>query len=238
MRPGEGAGERVASARAVSTPAPKWGLPQPVAVVAMAGGGAARFGLAALLAPATPTPTPNPTGVEGCHRWRYTLHWDRPSRLATLKNALGNSVTIYKDYKAPGAGTQDDWPDPITNSIDWSGAANAGAWDYKTPPAAAKTTAAYDHDCDSSGYPACPVGEQPGIFYEAGWAGKIKYGPATAPAPGNQYPIPVGPIGGVTKDPNGDVVDWQWTLNYGYGKVPANDIIYGLDPGRRSWRTT
>ncbi len=24
---------------------------------------------------------------------------------------------------------------------------------------------------------------------------------------------------------------WSWTLNYGYGDAPDNDIIYGLDPG-------
>ncbi len=135
VKPAEGLEERVASVRPAPAPAPKWGLPQPVAVVAMAGGGAAQFGIAALLAPATPVPTPFPAGQLGCHRWRYTLKWDRPSRLATLKNALGNSVTIRKSYKAPGAGTQDDWPDPIKTSIDWSGNSNAGAWDWKSPPA-------------------------------------------------------------------------------------------------------
>ncbi len=165
VRPGERLEERVASARPAPAPSSKWGLPQPVAVVAMAGGGAVQFGIAALLAPATPTPTPFPSGQLGCHRWRYTLHWDRPSRLATLKNALGNSVTIRKSYKAPGAGTQDDWPDPIATSIDWSGTPNAGAWDYTTPPASARddgprtTTTA---TTPSTGRPACGRRRAPG----------------------------------------------------------------------------
>ena len=176
----------------------------------MAGRGAAAFGLAALLAPATPTPTPNASGVPGCHRWKYALHWDRPSRLATLKNALGKSVTNYKSYKAPGGGAQDDWPDPIDHSVDWTGAPNAGAWKYKSPPPAAATTAVYDHDCDDflKGGPACkapgpgdPDGEHPGIWYTSG--------PAD----------------------HGEIVDWSWTLNYGYAKAPGNDTVYGLDPG-------
>ncbi len=212
MKPGEGLEERVASVRPAPAPAPKWGLPQPVAVVAMAGGGAAQFGIAALLAPATPTPTPFPSGQLGCHRWRYTLKWDRPSRLATLKNSLGNSVTIRKSYKAPGAGTQDDWPDPIATSIDWSGASNAGAWDWKNPPAAASTVIPWQHDCDDGSGPACGAGEHPGIWYESGYAD-----------PSGAIIAPI--------DPHGEIVAWSWTLNYGYGNFPTNDIIYGLDPG-------
>ncbi len=212
MRPDQSPLDRYASVNPAPAPAPKWGLPQPVAVVAMAGGGAAQFGLAALLAPATPTPTPNPSGVAGCHRWKYALHWDRPSRLATLKNALGKWVTIRKAYAAPGGGTQNDWPDPILHSVDWTGAPNAGAWDYTSPPAVAATTAAYDHDCDNfiKGGPACkapnppgdPDGEHPGIYYTIGPA-----------------------------DAHSEIVDWSWTLNYGYAKAPGLDIIYGLDPG-------
>jgi hypothetical protein len=187
----------------------------------MAGGGAAQFGLAALLAPATPTPTPFPVGREGCHRWKYSLHWDRPSRLATLKNALGSSVTINKTYKGPNGGlaapSGNDWPDPIAHSVDWTGAPSPGAWDYKNPipivtvPPTPGPSFAYDHDCDDflKGGPACaapkpgdPDGEHPGIWYT------------------------VGPADGA-----GEIVDWSWTLNYGYGKAPGLDIIYGPDPG-------
>lgn len=252
MTPGETPLERYASLE----PAPKWGrLPQPVAVVAMAGGGAALFGLAKPLAVPTPVPTlfstppgPTPNGgwpvgaYSGCHQWRYTLHWDRPSRLATLKNALGNSVTLYKSYAAPGAsaanpgGTQDGWPDPIDHSIDWTGAPNAGAWNWKAPPAAAAASFAWDHDCnDPVKGPVCgslaAVGpdENPGIWYEAGWAGTIIYNLDYATEnPTGPYPNPPGRITAAT-DPQGFVVDWQWTLNYGYG--PNNEIIYGLDPG-------
>jgi len=223
VRPGAGVPERLASARPVGTPAPKWGLPEPVAVVAMAGGGAVQFGLAALLVPATPTPTPWPTDpasglpIAGCHSWRYTLHWDRPSRLATLKNALGNSVTINKSYKGPAGavnGQLGDWPDPMTASVDWNGSPNPGAWNYKSPPASAGVTAAYDHDCDdfANGGPACGAGEHPGIWYADGYADATGLIVAAA-------------------DPQGEIVDWSWTLNYGYGKAPNDDIIYGLDPG-------
>jgi len=231
----------MASVRPVATPAPKWGLPQPVAVVAMAGRGAVQFALVNPLVPATPVPTPLPTihntytntneAPVGCHRWRYTLHWDRPSRLATLKNALGSSVTIYKNFKAPGAGTQDDWPDPIVASVDWSGASNAGAWNWESPPPAAATGITWKHDCDDGkGGPACKPGENPGISYAAGFAGvpTYKLGPGNNRAAPYTPDPPLGPIIAGT-DPHGEVVDWQWTLNYGYGM--ANDIIYGLDPG-------
>ena len=194
-------------------------------MVAMAGGGAAQFGLAALLAPATPTPTPNPSGVAGCHRWRYTLHWDRPSRLATLKNALGNSVTLYKNFKAPGAGGQNDWPDPIDHSVDWTGAANAGAWKYTSP--SAPTTAAYDHDCDDviKGGPACkavnPLGppdgddEHPGIWFQAGWADPNAMD-LRPPQPGLE-------CGGV---------NWGACLSYGPAVPrPGPDYSYGA-PGK------
>ena len=241
VQPGGTLENRWASARPLATPAPRWGLPQPVAVVAMGGGAAAQFGLAALLVPATPTPTPWPTDPvtgltdAGCHQWRYTLHWDRPSRLATLKNALGNSVTIYKNFTAPGSGTQTDWPDPIVHSIDWTGAPNAGAWNYAAPPASAGTTFAYDHDCDDPVKgPACgslaQVGpdEKPGIWYEAGYVARVVVG-----GPSNDYPNHFGSPGppriSAATDPQGFVVDWQWTLNYGYGA--GNEIIYGLDPG-------
>jgi hypothetical protein len=215
VKPSEAPEERIARAAPAAAPGSKWGLPEPVAVVAMAGGVVPPLGLAALLAPATPTPTPFPSGQAGCHRWKYALHWDRPARLATLKNALGNSVTIYTKYAAPGAGTQDDWPDPIAASVTWTwsvtnpgGQPNAGAWNYAAPPATAGVTATYDHDCDNPA-PACkppsggdPDGEHPGIYYTIGPA-----------------------------DSAGEIRDWSWTLNYGYAKAPLNDVIYGLDPG-------
>ncbi len=72
------------------------------------------------------------------------------------------------------------------------------------------------------GGPPCGVGEHPAIWYEAGYADARGYwDPAYGP-PGKI----IAPV-----DPHGEVVDWSWTLNYGYGKPPGNDIIYGLDPG-------
>jgi hypothetical protein len=48
------------------------------------------------------TPTPGPYGATGCAGWVYLLHWDRPSRLASLKNALGDDVSINSEYYPPG----------------------------------------------------------------------------------------------------------------------------------------
>jgi hypothetical protein len=123
------------------------------------------------MAAATPTPTPNPLGV-GCHRWRYELRWEQPSRLSILKNVLGNSVTTYTDYKAPGAGNQDDWPDPadpINNVSEIS-----GAWKWMTPTNPnGPFTRPWDHDC-TFGVNCAPAtvtdveGEHPGIYYSKG----------------------------------------------------------------------
>ena len=146
-------------------------------------------------------------GLEGCHRWKYALHWDRPSRLATLKNALGSSVTIYRVRPpAPARRTTGR----IRSSRAWTGPATRPPGTGTTPRRPRRpTTAAYDHDCDNAVGPACagpkpgdPDGEHPGIWYT------------------------IGPADGA-----GEIVDWSWTLNYGYAKAPANDIVFGLDPG-------
>jgi hypothetical protein len=209
------------------------------------------LGIAALMAAATPTPTPIPTGL-GCHRWRYALRWEQPSRLAILKNVLGNSVTTFTDYRAPGNGDQDDWPDPIAHSQ------ISGAWDYASK--LLPTVGTYDHDC-GAGLPACAPptatdieGERPGIYYSKGtwdWpdpnslslsstydsthppiyhpgadtTGSLKYQDAAFP-PAVLVAAPYGTAG--TYDA------WAWTLNYGYAAPPPggnNDIVYGPDPG-------
>jgi hypothetical protein len=206
------------------------------------------------MAAATPTPTPIPTGV-GCHRWRYALRWEQPSRLAILKNVLGDSVTTYTDFKAPGNGNQDDWPDPIAHSE------IPDAWRYTLP--SQPTTRLYDHDC-GVGLPACALptvtdleGEQPGIYYSKGtwdWPRPgprmVIYDPAYPPLyhPGSDttgsrfyddtafppavtspHPYPLDPVTGVPIP--GTYDGFAWTLNYGYAAAPANDIIYGPDPG-------
>ena len=241
------------------------------------------MGIAALMAAATPTPTPVAGGV-GCHRWRYALRWEQPSRLAILKNVLGGSVTTYTDYKAPGNGNQDDWPDPILHSE------LTDAWKYTAPTNPnGSFTRPYDHDC-GVGLPACALstaadveGEFPGIHYSKGtwiWPDpgplstlSLSYDPRYPPIylPGTDTtgakfyrdlykdpPIcvwaPTCPVGTCTalcsrpvptdvlagpypKDPaTGALIPgvydgWAWTLNYGYGAAPGNDIIYGPDPG-------
>jgi hypothetical protein len=231
------------------------------------------LGLAALLAPPTPTPTLAPTeqqngaGQNACHRWRYALRWERPSRLAVLKNALGNSVTTYTDYNAPGNlpvtdHTGNDWPDPIVNSV------NLGAWNYQSP-SGTTISKKWDHDCDNP-LPACQgptatdvEGEQPGIYYSKGtwdfpdpnaqnlasvYNDSLNY-PFEPPVyhPGSDTrgsmvwedpsmsPLSLAPYGN-TDPVTGNIIPgqydgWAWTLNYGYGPAPANDIIYGPDPG-------
>lgn len=61
--------------------------------------------------PATPTPTSTPiqppTGTDppldgrNASTWRYVLKFDLPSRIATMKNALGDSVSIIPSYAPP-----------------------------------------------------------------------------------------------------------------------------------------
>ena len=207
------------------------------------------MGIAAIMAAATPTPTPNPTGL-GCHRWRYALRWEEPSRIAILKNVLGNSVTTYTGYKAPGDGNQKDWPDPIDHSE------IAGAWKYTAP--SQPTVGTYDHDCGGGVGPVCGLptptdveGEQPGIYYSKGtwiWPDpnsnflSSSYDPAYPPfyRPGVDttgaqiYENATFPPTGVLAAPYGVAGQydaWAWTLNYGYGPAPNNDIVYGPDPG-------
>jgi hypothetical protein len=219
---------------ATPTPVPGWFAPTPPA------------------APGDPTPTPLPASYQGCHRWRYALRWERPSRLAILKNVLGNSVTTYSDYKAPGTGLQTDWPNPIDNSL---------AWRWKNP--SNTTIGLWNHDCDdfTSGAPACKgqkawpdpdnEGEHPGIWYSQGtWDYPVPLSLAHPLAtyeslmppvyhPGSTRtsnvwksltmdPLTPAPYG----NPAGTEYDgWAWTLNYGYGAAPLNDTVYGPDPG-------
>ncbi len=152
-----------------------------------------------------------------------------------MKNVLGADVTIYKAYAAPNGGinsgnTGKDWPSPLDGSVDWNGNSTAGNWNWKAPPATAQTTFAWDHDCDDALGPPCAAGEHPGIWYEQGWDNPSD--DIGIDAFGDAYIIEAN-IGKIVAaaDPFGEVVDWSWTLNYGHGKAPGNDIIYGLDPG-------
>jgi hypothetical protein len=52
--------------------------------------------------PPVPPVVPVPTAVPGTARlWKYTLKFDRPSRIAVMKNALGSSVSIITAYQPP-----------------------------------------------------------------------------------------------------------------------------------------
>jgi hypothetical protein len=201
-----------------------------------------------------PTVTPLPASYQGCHRWRYALRWEQPSRLAILKNVLGNSVTTYTDFKAPGSGNQNDWPDPIFHSM------VAGAWNYASP--SQPTVGTYAHDCDAPSAPACQgvkpfpdrdnEGEHPGIWYSKGtwdWPD-----PNSQDLPAHSYNSFYPPLYHPGADTTGSLKyedaatppvvfvaapygtagtydGWAWTLNYGYAAAPGNDIVYGPDPG-------
>ncbi|MCE7958652.1 MAG: hypothetical protein DYH06_12055, partial [Acidobacteria bacterium ACB2] len=50
----------------------------------------------------TPTPTPVAVAPTGNRRtWTYTLKFDLPSRIAVMKNALGDSVSVIQSYTPP-----------------------------------------------------------------------------------------------------------------------------------------
>ncbi|MHB8800986.1 MAG: pilus assembly protein [Thermoanaerobaculia bacterium] len=77
-----------------------------------------------------------------CRVWTYVLLFERPSRLALVKNALGNHVSIVDSYLPPPYVTAGDpgyysWTTTTSNT--------AFRADWRTPPAAAKVeTFAFD----------------------------------------------------------------------------------------------
>ncbi len=72
-------------------------------------------------------------GFTGFNKWSYTLKFDLPSRMASAKNAMGNSVAIIPEYVAP---------DIITNSplltAAWTVA--GGVFPPSSPPTASDVT--------------------------------------------------------------------------------------------------
>lgn len=66
--------------------------------------------------PVVPVPAPVPGNAR---RWKYTLKFDRPSRIAVMKNALGDSVSIITSYQPPALVCND------LNGATWQAACNA-----------------------------------------------------------------------------------------------------------------
>ena len=210
------------------------------------------------MAAATPTPTPNPTGV-GCHRWRYALRWEQPSRLAILKNVLGGAVTTYTGYQARG----EREPERLAGSDHLQRDLGRLAVHGPVPAHGGRT---YNHDCGGALGPACLLptvtdveGEQPGIYYSKGtwiWPDpgpystlSLRYDPNYSPLylpnvdttgamfyrdqykdPPISSPVPTVVVPG-GYGTAGTYDGWAWTLNYGYAAPPGNDVIYGPDPG-------
>jgi hypothetical protein len=87
--------------------------------------------------PAGPAWTPDPRRASS---WRYVLKFDLPSRIATMKNALGDTVSVIPSYTPPSfdlatrAGLQGPWSvvansvtiHSIKDSNKWVNAKNAG----------------------------------------------------------------------------------------------------------------
>jgi hypothetical protein len=79
---------------------------------------------------------------DNCRVWTYVLLFERPSRLALIKNALGNHVSIVDSYLPPPYKTEGD-PGYYSWTTTTSNTAFQGHW--RTPPSAAKVeTFAFD----------------------------------------------------------------------------------------------
>jgi hypothetical protein len=92
-------------------------------------------------APALAAPLLADLSPSSCKVWTYTLHVDQwfPSRMATVKNALGDSVTIVLPWQEPSEWMNPDPFDPypyVTNPV-WShnGAIGGPAYTEGTDPA-------------------------------------------------------------------------------------------------------
>lgn len=207
--------------------------------------------LAPLVAPVgailrLPTPSPTPAWTttpaadglvhEGCNAWLYLLHWDRPSRIAQLKNALGDSVNIISEFYPPGSVVTDQTTTPWTiqrsGGLAVGGASDGSSWatavelslawqNYVTQGA----TVEYHQGTDLQSY----IGTLPVTVPVQSGAVSL---PIDSRFPPSQYPgvLSVGPNAGGTYnlaafDPQGNQVTWSWTITF-----PASQ--YERDPGR------
>jgi hypothetical protein len=191
--------------------------------------------------PSTPTPYSDGNIYGGCAAWIYLLHWDRPSRIAQMKNALGDQVNIYSEFYPPGSTVLNQTTTPWTIQRDGNGLAVGGASDgssWATPlelgaswqaAAAAGATIEYHQGTALQSYIASLPVSVP-----------VQSGAVSIPIDSRFPPgvyagvLPVGPNTGGTYhlaafDGNGDQATWAWTLTYG---TSGPDTLYGPDPGR------
>ena len=232
VRPGER--PRTAWPRCVRrpTPAPKWGPPAAVAVVAMAGGGAARVRPRGAPRARDAHADAVPVGSGGLPP--LAVHAALGPAVAP-RDAEERARQLRDDLQglqgAGRPGRRNDWPDPITTQrrLERRGRTPARGTYNRAAARPRSTTAAYDHDCDDLRSSGLRRSASSRDLLRTGWAGRSRQTARTDP--GIWYPIARRPDRGRDEGSERRVVDWPWTLNYGYGKSPANDIIYGLDPG-------
>ncbi len=191
--------------------------------------------------PPTPTPTPNPDGKTygGCAAWLYLLHWDRPSRIAQLKNALGDSVNIVSEFYPPGSTVIDNTTTPWTiqraGGLAVGGATDGSSWatalelslNWQTAVAQGAIVE-YHQGADLQSY----IGSLPASVSVHSGAVSLYLGSWYPPGGGV---LAVGPNVGATYnlaafDPLGNQATWSWTITFGTDEFGY--IKYGDDPLR------
>ena len=107
---------------------------------------------------ATSTPVSPPAGFEpaldgrDARTWRYVLKFDLPSRIATMKNALGDDVRIIPTYMPPAfdvvgrTGFRGAWAD-VRNTLTVRSIKDTNKWRMSPPYAAEYTTEEINPDC-------------------------------------------------------------------------------------------
>ncbi len=173
--------------------------------------------------PSTPTPNPDGKIYGGCAAWLYLLHWDRPSRISQLKNALGDSVNLITEFYPPGSTVTDQTTTPWTIQRDSNGLAVGGASDGSSWTGSldlpwqvtAPATVEYHQGTDLQSYIATLPVTVPVQ------AGAVNF-PIDPRFPPPLYPgvLAVGPnAGGTYKlaafDPQGNQATWSWTITFG-----------------------
>ncbi len=190
-----------------------------------------------------PTPSPTPAGtpvvvngntVSACNSWLYLLHWDGPSRLAQLKNALGDTVNINSEFYPPGSNILDNTTTPWTieraSGLAVGGPPDGSAWDASAPnwqnwagDLGTGATAEYHQGSDlvtylSATVPALMSGSTATLFIPSAQPTLTQVGPNV----GATYNLPA-------YDPAGNQVTWSWTIDFG---SDSNGLVYKPDPGR------
>ncbi len=196
---------------------------------------------AAILRVPTPVNTPVPGQVgTGCSAWTYVLKWESPSRLAMLKNALGDSVAINSEYYPPGTTILDNSTTPWTVQRDGLGHVIGGDPGLAGVPQSPAWVGADWGTVDNPAWGGFGAGIPPGGTYNGD--GNITY-QVGVPGPTTKWHFPGGPpAGGDTfpkedylfnaYDPNGNPVTWSWTITWGtYQQGGVSNTIYKDDPG-------